>query len=218
MINRYMLFVMAFLVTTSFAARADESPTLKGAVRPTPSEAKFVSAMQADLSHRFPTVNAAEAAGYFRYTNADETGAISYANLHWASGDVHHPSQLWYDKSGNLLGADYSILKTGTARPQVWGIQPGRWAEFDDHIHYVTKDPKTGSLGYDKYVDPITKYVAAGGDPKHPDAAILVKMHLVSSTDQVVKVFDFPSLWDLIVWVKPNPNGAFAEKNPLVKR
>jgi hypothetical protein len=26
-----------------------------------------------------------------------------------------------------------------------------------------------------------------------------------------------PSIWDLIVWVKPNPSGAFAEKNPLVK-
>jgi hypothetical protein len=26
-----------------------------------------------------------------------------------------------------------------------------------------------------------------------------------------------PSIWDLIVWVNPNPNGAFADKNPLVK-
>lgn len=32
----------------------------------------------------------------------------------------------------------------------------------------------------------------------------------------VVTLFEFPSIWDLIVWVKPNPNGAFAEKNPLV--
>jgi hypothetical protein len=66
-------------------------------------------------------------------------------------------------------------------------------------------------------VDPVSGYVAAGGDPKHPDAAILVKMHRVPSTDRVAKIFDFPSLWDLIVWIKPNPNGAFADKNPLVK-
>ena len=112
MTNRYAVLIMLFLATISSAVRADDSPTLKGTVRPTPSEAKFVSAMQADLNHRFATPAAAEAAGYFRYTNADDTGAISYANLHWASSDVHHPSQLWYDKRGNLLGADYSILKT----------------------------------------------------------------------------------------------------------
>jgi hypothetical protein len=32
----------------------------------------------------------------------------------------------------------------------------------------------------------------------------------------VKRVFLFPSLWDLIVWVKPNPLGAFADKNPNV--
>ncbi len=70
-------------------------------------------------------------------------------------------------KRGNLLGIDYSILKAGEARPHVWGIQPGRWTEFDDRFHYVTKDPATGSLGYD-YVDPVSKYIDAGTDPKHP--------------------------------------------------
>ena len=33
----------------------------------------------------------------------------------------------------------------------------------------------------------------------------------------VKKVFVFPALWDLQVWVMQNPNGAFAEMNPLVK-
>ena len=32
----------------------------------------------------------------------------------------------------------------------------------------------------------------------------------------VTHVFVFPSIWDLIVWIKPNPNGAFADKNPDV--
>ena len=198
------------------AARADEPPTIKGSVAPTPSEAAFVKAMQMDVTRRFATPADAEAAGYFRYTNEDDTGAISYANLQWSSSDVHHPSQLWYDKRGELLGADYSVPKTGHQRPDLWGIQSGRWSEFDEHIHYVTKDPTTGALGYDKYVDPISEYVKAGGDPKHPDSAILVKMHRVASAGDVVKIFDFPSIWDLIVWVKPNPNGAFADKNPHV--
>lgn len=54
---------------------------------------------------RFPHASDAEKAGYVRYTNEDNTGSISYANFSWTS-DPTHPSQLWYDKSGNLLGAD----------------------------------------------------------------------------------------------------------------
>jgi hypothetical protein len=65
-------------------------------------------------------------AGYVRYTGVDDTGAISYADRHWQSGDTKHPSQLWYDKSGHLLGADFSMLKTGDVRPTMFGVNPGR--------------------------------------------------------------------------------------------
>ena len=41
-------------------------------------------------------------------------------------------------------------------------------------------------------------------------------MGKVKSASLVKTIFDFPSVWDLIVWVKPNPSGAFADKNPLV--
>ena len=41
-------------------------------------------------------------------------------------------------------------------------------------------------------------------------------MGKAASVEEVKRVFLFPSLWDLIVWVKPNPLGAFADKNPLV--
>jgi hypothetical protein len=211
---RRIVHVLAAIVLCATGAFADENPTIQGPA--TPAEAAFVKAMQSDLNARFPTPAAAIKAGYFRYTNADDTGAISYANLHWQSADVHHPSQLWFDKSGNLLGADYSVLKTSNARPERWGIRPGRWTEFDAHVHYVSKNPKTGEPIYDEYV-PAQKFAAAGGDPAHPDAATLVKLHDVASASDVIHVFDFPDIWDLDVWVKPNPNGAFADKNPLVK-
>jgi len=197
------------------AAGADEAPTYHG--RQSAAETSFVHSIQADLMKRFPTASDAEKAGYVRYTNEDETGAISYANQHWQSVDIRHPSQLWYDVHGKLLGADFSVLKTGNARPQRWGINPGRWYEFDGHVHYVARDPRTGKLTYDKYVmDPA--FVAAGGNARRPSARTLVKLHKVARTNDVATIFDFPSLYDLIVWVKPNPNGGFAEKNPLVKR
>ncbi len=209
-------FVMTALLVAlagALPALADESPALTG--KPDAAEAAFVHAMQADLSKRFATEADAERAGFVRYTNEDDTGAISYANRVWTSTDVHHPSQLWYDAHGALLGADYSLPKTGSARPHAFGLQPGRWAEFDAHIHYVAIDPATGRKLYDKYVMP-PQFRAAGGDPMHPTAATLVKLKLVPSTADVATIFLFPTIWDVSVWVKPNPNGAFAEKNPLV--
>ena len=211
---RFLVFVLVAAAFTLRGASADQGPTVSGP--PNASEIVFVRAIQADLDKRFPTPADAEKAGYFRYTNADDTGAISYANLAWTSSDIRHPSQLWYDKNGKLLGADFSVSSAGAApRPHLFGVQPGRWVEFDEHVHYVAKDPKTGTLLYDKYVL-VPAFDAAGGDAKHPTTATLVKLHRVASTNEVVKVFYFPSIWDLIVWVKPNPKGAFADKNPLV--
>ena len=212
---RFFASILVFLGLTLTAAVADENATIPGTTPPTPSEAAFVSAMQTDLGARFPTAADAVKAGYFRYTNADDTGAISYANLQWQSSDVHHPSQLWYDKAGKLLGADYSVLDTGKGRPDLWGIQSGRWVEFSEHIHYVVKDPKTGQDTYDLYMSP-KKFTDAGGNLKNPSASALVAMQKVDSASDVEEVFDFPSIWDLIIWVKPNPSGAFADKNPTV--
>jgi hypothetical protein len=60
------------------------------------------------------------------------------------------------------------------------------------------------------------KFVAAGGDLKSPSVDTLVKLGKVKSASSVTTIFDFPTVWDLIVWTKTNPNGAFADKNPLV--
>ena len=210
-------FTIAVVAVAALAlgarALADQNPTYKGAE--SAAERAFVASIQADLGKRFATTKDAQAAGYFRYTNEDDTGAISYANLQWTSQDPKHPSQLWYDKNGNLLGADFSEPASST-RPAFFGVNPGRWYQFDAHVHYVTVDPATGKLSYDHYIM-ADKFKAAGFDPAHPTVADLVKMGKVKSTADVAKVFEFPAVWDLIVWIKPNPSGAFAYKNPTVK-
>ncbi len=213
MLKRVLTCAVIVLGTLAVAS-ADQDPTYHGPL--SPSEKAFVQSIQADLGKRFPTAADAEKAGYIRYTGVDDTGAISYANLHWDSKDIQHPSQLWYDVNGNLLGADFSVPNTTNTRPQLFGVNPGRWYEFDDHIHYVLKNPTTGKMTYDHYVL-IPAFVKAGGDPKHPSAQTLVAMGKVKNASDVATIFDFPAVWDLIVWVKPNPYGAFAEKNPLVK-
>jgi hypothetical protein len=198
------------LAATFAVSRADATLSPK----PQGAEAAFVTSIQKDLMARFPTAADAEKAGYFRYTNEDDTGAISYANLQWQSADPQHPSQLWYDVNGNLLGADFSQIKAkDSAPPNIWGINPARWEPFHHHVHYILAGAG-GKLTYG--ATSAKKFQAAGGDPKDPQAATLVAMGIAKSADQVQKVFAFPAIWDLIVWVKPNPDGAFAEKNPLV--
>ncbi|MGA8535609.1 MAG: hypothetical protein WB615_15985 [Candidatus Tumulicola sp.] len=207
--------ILLFALTAPAAALADQNATYFGST--TSAENAFVASIQADLMKRYPTAADAEKAGYVRYTEEDDTGAISYANMQWQSADIRHPSQLWYDKSGQLLGADYSVLvSTPSSRPALWGINPGRWVEFDGHIHWVTKDPATGKFTYDQWAWD-KKFAAAGGDLNHPSAQTLVAMHRVPDASRVITIFHFPAIWDLIVWVKPNPSGAFADKNPSVK-
>jgi hypothetical protein len=208
----FALAVLLALVGTN-VARAEQSPTYHGPL--SPAEKTFVASIQSDLMHRFPTAADAVKAGYVRYSDVDETGAISYVNFHWQSVDARHPSQLWYDTSGHLLGADFSVLKTGNMRPTLFGVNPGRLYQIGAHMHWVTKDA-AGHYSYEQATS-VPKFVKAGGDPAHPSAATLVAMKKVKNASQVVTIFEFPSIWDLIVWVKPNPNGPFAEKNPLVK-
>jgi hypothetical protein len=190
------------------APQATLSPVPQG------TEVAFVKSIQQDLMARFPTAADAVKAGYFRYTNEDEDGAISYANLHWQSGNPQQPSQLWYDVNGNLLGADFSVLQsTQPAPPSIWGVNYRRWISFREHVHYVLVGPN----GTEIYgATSAKKFAAAGGSVDNPQAATIVAMGKAKSVADVKRVFLFPSIWDLIVWVKPNPNGAFADKNPLV--
>jgi hypothetical protein len=214
---KMLIVALAMVAAVSGLAIAGENPSYKTPTYFGPltaAENAFVASIQADLGKRFPTAADAEKAGYVRYTAADETGAISYANRQWQSSDPQHPSQLWYDKNGALLGADYSELKTGSAPPELWGINPGRWFEFDRHMHYVTRDAD-GKIKYDTWVAD-DRWLAAGGSLTDPQPETLVKLGLVKQASDVVTVFNFPMVWDLIVWVKPNPKGAFAYKNPDV--
>ncbi|MEO9171227.1 MAG: hypothetical protein ABI282_11460, partial [Candidatus Baltobacteraceae bacterium] len=136
-----LLFAVAALACTlTGIAFAGENPSFQKPTYAGPmssGEKSFVASIQSDLMKRYPTAADAENAGYVRYTSEDSTGAISYANRQWQSNDGKHPSQLWYDKNGKLLGADFSQLKTGTTPPKLWGINSGRWWEFDRHVHWV---------------------------------------------------------------------------------
>jgi len=187
-------------------ARADEQATYYGQLSAT--EKQFVASVTRDLMARYPHVADAEKAGYVRYTSPDDTGAISYADQQW-NADPTHPSQLWYDKDGNLMGADFSVPRpNGEARPQLWGINPGRWYEFNGHVHYVIKDPSTGKLVYDQWIWN-NDFQGAGGSLTKPSADTVVKLGRVPSANYISTIFEFPTQWDLIVWVTPHGEDPF---------
>ncbi len=194
-------------------------PTLAGAAdlsgKPTAAEAPFVAAISRDLNARFATAAAAMRAGYMRYTNEDDTGAISYANREWTSKDPQHPSQLWYDVKGRLLGADYSVpIADSPQPPQLFGVDPARWQKFGAHVHYGLVGPDGATI----YGAVGAKAMAKGGATvDHPTADALVTAGVAKKRSDVRFVFPFPAVWDLTVWVLPNPDGAFADKNPDVK-
>ncbi|HZZ65850.1 MAG TPA: hypothetical protein VFE17_10155 [Candidatus Baltobacteraceae bacterium] len=218
------LFSLTLIAFSLFAAHAYAAPMASAKPKipdtPLPSEVAFVQQVTKDLNARFPTPAAAVAAGYFRYNNEDDTGAISYANLQWnsaANPASPQPSQLWYDVKGHLLGADYSIPLTAqnsAAPPNIWNVNPQRWFKVSRaHVHYILTGTTDASYGHAVRGTDFTK---AGGDFNNPTVAPLVKLGKVKDPATVTKVFTFPAQWNLELWVTPNPLGAFAEKNPLI--
>jgi hypothetical protein len=182
---------------------------------PTAAELPFVSRSTAELQKLYGTTALATTAGYFRYTDEDSTGAISWVNPKYWNSDETHPSQIWYDVKGNLIGVDYSWLKTSKTHPSKWGILPARWFEFESHVHYLVAAKALGAMQYGYILNgTITK---DGGSAAHPTAADVVKAGKAKSQSDVKSVFSFPDLWDLEFWLVPNPTGVFAEKNPNVK-
>jgi hypothetical protein len=190
-------------------ARADDDSG-----KPDADETAFVLKIGTDLNARFPTPAAAEKAGYLRFTDEDDSGAISYANRVWTSRDPAHPSQLWYDVRGRLLGADYSVPYDAAKPPELFGVEASRWHRFGAHVHYGL----AGKDGSTIYGATNAKTLAkTGGSIEHPTPDMLVAAGIAKRPSDVLFVFAFPAIWDLSVWVLPNPDGAFAETNPLVK-
>jgi hypothetical protein len=127
--------------------------------------------------------------------------------------------------NGRLIGADFSVLQSSSAaRPNVWGVSPSRFLDFSPaHVHFAIKTASGLAFG-----GAGSKTMAKiGGSVDNPTAADIVAISKLTrwktlgipkptSAADVAFVFSFPAIWDLQVWLVPNPLGAFAEHNPNV--
>jgi hypothetical protein len=209
--------LIALVPSGTFAA---ESAAPTPAPSPNVAEASFLATIMRDLPARYPTPEKAIAAGYVRFTNEDDTGAISYVNVKaWNTTDPDVPAQLWYDVKGRLIGADYSVrIADAPNGPALFGIDPKRFQRFGAHIHYVTCESMHSGPGpmctYGKAVG--AKKYATVGDIEHPTAQGLVQLGVVKDAAAVKTVFLFPAIYDVSIWVVKNPLGQFADHNPSV--
>ena len=220
------IFVLVSFATRSAVSAPSPSPAPTAAPAESQSEKLFVAAVSKDLQSHFGTTAQAAAGGYFQYTGEDQTGAISWVNTSNWKSDPKHPSQLWYDAKGHLIGADFSVYQSDShQRPSVWGVTASRWQDFSPaHVHFGIRSPSGVQFGG---AGP-KSFTSIGGSVSHPTKADVVKLGKTKrwkvlgipaarSAADVAFVFPFPSVWDLQVWLVPNPLGAFAEYNPNVK-
>lgn len=183
----------------------------------TPSEQSFYERASAALQKLYPNPAAAERVGYFRYTNEDRTGAISYENIaYFNTPDLAHPQQLWYDVNGRLLGGDWSqTVASAPNGPNLFGIGRGRFHHVALHIHFGLYNPN-GTIRNGLFVA-AADYRTQVGDPLLATPEGLVKMGKATAPEQVAFVFPLLENWDAQMWVIANPAGQFASANPNVK-
>jgi len=180
---------------------------------PNPTEAAFIASVTSTLQHRLGTTAQAQAAGYYQMTRMERDGTIIWFNDDWGKGvSKANPNFLWFDKAGKLVGLDYEYAVAEYAQHPGTGtypVMPSRWSTIDAHMHFAYKlrDGKVVRRGAE----------ALKGVTSDPTAAQLTAAKLLPAGATLLWAHYHPKAWDLGFWTVPNPNGAFADLNPLVK-
>jgi hypothetical protein len=183
------------------------------APEPNAAEAAFVASVTSTLLQRYPTTVQAQAAGYYQMTKMEDDGTVIWFNDDWGKGvSKDAPNFLWFDKAGKLVGLDYQyVVALYPQHPgaNVYPVMASRWSTIDAHMHFAYKllDGTIVRRG-------ARALKGATGDPT---AAQLTAAKLLPAGATLLWAHYHPKSWDLGFWLVPNPNGAFADLNPLVK-
>ena len=188
-------------------ASATPAPT------PNPGEAAFIASVTSTLQQRLATTAQAQTAGYYQMTRMEKDGTIIWFNDDWGKGvSKDTPNFLWFDQAGKLVGLDYEYAVSDYPQhpaADAYPVMPSRWTTIDAHMHFAYKlpDGKIVRRGAE----------ALKGVTTDPTAAQLTAAKLLPAGATLLWAHYHPKAWDLGFWTVPNPNGAFADLNPLVK-
>jgi hypothetical protein len=199
----------AFVGSQLTSASADKLPP-----KPNAAEASYIATVTKALQAKYPTAHTAVAGGYYQMTRLGRDGTSIWFNDKW-DNDVSkfEPNFLWYDKNGKLVGLDYQYLTSSHPKPpgkDIYPVMGSRWTTIPAHMHFAYKLP-----------DGTIKRRGAELVPKlhseMPTAAELRAAKLLPAKATLLWAHVHPKSWDLGFWLVPNPNGVFADLNPLVK-
>lgn len=183
------------------------------APKPNPAEAAFIASVTSALQQRYPTTTQAKAAGYYQMTKMEKDGTVIWFNDDWGKGvSKDAPNFLWFDKAGKLVGLDYEYAVADYPQhpgADAYPVLPSRWSTIDAHMHFAYKLPDGTVVRRGAE--------ALKGVSGDPTAAQLSAAKLLPSGATLLWAHHHPKAWDLGFWLVPNPNGAFADLNPLVK-
>lgn len=183
------------------------------APKPNATEAAFIAGVTSALQQRYPTTSQARAAGYYQMTKMEKDGTVIWFNDDWGKGvSKDAPNFLWFDKGGRLVGLDYQYAVADYPQhpgADVYPVMAGRWSTIDAHMHFAYKLPDGTVVRRGAE--------ALKGVTTDPTAAQLTAAKLLPPGATLLWAHYHPKSWDLGFWLVPNPNGAFADLNPLVK-
>lgn len=130
--------------------------------------------------------------------------------MDFANVAIAHPNFLWFDRDGKLAGADYELPKGAYPKPPgEYPVDTSRWTSIDAHVHLAyTLNGKT------IYAEEPAKQNLQKAEI---DAEDLRADGFLPNGARLKWAMYHPAVWDLALWVVPNPHGAFAEDNPLVR-
>jgi len=201
--------VIALSMALPGAAGAASAPSDKANA----TEARFIAQAAASLFARYPTVAAAVKGGFFQLTPLDQDNTAIYFNGTYTNVDPRHPNFLWFDRNRKLVGLDYEYDMSRWRTPpgkREYPVLAARWTVIRAHLHFAYRIGRGPMLMHGARLRPnITRNPVT--------AAQLRADHLLPAGAKLQWADYHPKCWDLGFWLVPDPLGAFAEKNPLVK-
>lgn len=203
-------FIAAIVCLTSLFG-----PSVRGAgtAKPNDTEATFIAGIQQKMLEKYPTASSAVRGGYFAMTGIGDDNTAVYFNGRFVGVDANHPNFLWYDRHGKLVGLDYEYPVRSSPRPpgrKVFPVLQSRWTVVDAHAHFAYRVGHGPLQMHGARVRPNLVAPAITASDLRADK-------LLPRGATLAWAYYHPKCWDLGFWLVPNPNGAFAERNPVVR-